>query len=333
MARTYALAAPYSNNTGKPWAGPRSSDTGSPIAGVGQESRLTLSGTPQPDTFETFEATVTGTIEAGDEVVLTLDAVPYNYVALGGDDDAAVAAGIALACVADPNYDVTSALGVVTIISKVAGPWAGSVVASAIPFGAGDIAFSATGTVVGATGNTFGVDDGTNTFEYTVAAGNTLGDCATALAALIALDPTYASASAIGPVITVTGLAGAAFSFTDISINNLTPGGAVAYALISAAAATVTINSPFVMSLTNVDFASIWCDLVSGTSCVVTPWFYDKLAGVWAAQTPVTVNADKVIQLDVRSIANLFVEQSTFVGAGVVEVTCVGSRTSPGYNG
>ena len=92
----------------------------------------------------------------------------------------------------------------------------------------------------------------------------------------------------------------------------------------------VTTNDSTVMSLAAVTDVAIYCKLISGTSCVVVPWFYDSLAGVWVAQTPVTVDVDKVIQLAVPAIRYLFVEQNTFVGAAHVEVYCVGNSTHPG---
>lgn len=325
--RTYPLRAPF-NATGIPY-GPRTSDTGNPTTGVGQFSTITLSGTPQPIHTEAYECTVTGTPEALDVARLSLDGTDYDYTVLALDTPTDVAAGIVALCVADPNYTVTNVGPVVTVESQTPGPWVGSVTTLYTPIAAGDGAFTTVNTSTGYAANTFAVDDGVfGPYSYTVLAGNTLADCATALAALINAD--YSS-SAIGPVISVTGAPGVPFTFTDVSVNNSGPGGIATYALVSLPEATVTINSPFVMSLSGVHDIALWCDLQAGTSCVVTPWFYDNLAGVWAAQAPVVVNADKVIQLAVPAINSLFVEQGTFVGGGVVEVTCVGNRIQPGY--
>lgn len=92
------------------------------------------------------------------------------------------------------------------------------------------------------------------------------------------------------------------------------------------------VGSPYVLSLSTSSHIAIWCQLISGTSCVVVPWFYDSGAGLWVAQSPVTVNADKVITLDTPAIPALYVEQKTFVGGAVVEVTCRGNGTQPGQN-
>jgi hypothetical protein len=77
-------------------------------------------------------------------------------------------------------------------------------------------------TATGADGDTYAVDDGTNTFSYPVEPGDSLNDCATALAALINADAAY-SAAAVNEVITVTAaVEGVAFAFTDVSTDNQT---------------------------------------------------------------------------------------------------------------
>ena len=350
MARTYALRAPF-NDTGIPY-GPIGANTGNPTTGtpaipaVAEENEVTLSGTPQA--FSAGSAGVTdvwdipvggGGPTDGDTITVTIAGgatSPYIGTYHSPDPPTVVFGDITALIAIDGQYTGFLDIGTMTYSLTANAPGLGHVVTAStdsLGITVGPAVNSAIGAdpVAPTLASTAGVTDGTNSYSVTYTAG-TLDDLATALAAAIDGNNGY-TATAVGSVVTVSGAY--SYTLTDTSSNGVA--GAVVVTVPGnayvPASPSVTINSSTVMSLTNVDFASIWCKLVSGTSCVVTPWFYDKLAGVWAAQTPVTVNADKVIQLDVRSIANLFVEQSTFVGAGVVEVTCVGSRTSPGYNG
>jgi hypothetical protein len=185
------------------------------------------------------------------------------------------------------------------------------------------------------TGNTYAVNDGTNTFSYTVLAGNTLSDCATGLAAVIDASPSYV-ASAHGTEVWVTDGAGTSFVLTDASANPTIPGGSISITNVNpaVAAGNMDFSSPGVLRLTNVGQMALWCQLLSGTSYQVTLWAYSPALGLFHSLSTTTVSAaTEVILLDVAALDGVFVELKTFVGNAVALVYADGNRLTPGFQG
>lgn len=333
MARTYPVPSPFSPAAGYPW-GTRTTATGTPLAGTRQQTIMTLKGTPSAVTTEDQTVTCAGAFAAGGVANLTLDGTPYDYTVLLADTPTDVAAGLVALAVANPNYTVTNVGPVIDILSLTAGAWAGTITCGYTPAGIEDGALIQAVVTAGADANTYAVNDGVTDFSYTVLAGNTLADCATGLAALIDADLAYV-ASAHGVEIWVDGAGTTAFTFTDTSVNNQTPGGAVLFQTITpAVVGPLDLGSPGVLRLTNVSAVALWCRRPAGTSFVVLPWYYNANLQLWHAMTPTIVNvALEVVLLDVSAVDAMYVELKTFVGGAAALVYVDGNRLTPGFQG
>ena len=331
MARTYPMQSVDQFKAGQPW-GPRSTDTGTPLTGTIQNTILTLLGTPQAVRAEAQDVTCSGTFAELGSANLTLDATPYDYMVVLGNAPTDVATGLALLAVADPNYTVTSAGPVISVVAKIAGAWAGSITCGYTPVGAEDGSLTAAVVTVGADANTYAVSDGASTSSYTVLAGNTLADCAAGLGAKIA--GTY-GAIVHGTTVLVSAAAGVSFALTDASINNIAPGGSIAVqAVTPAIAGPLTVGSPGVISTTNVDSLTLWNELLAGFSYDVQLWALDLYVGAWLAFPKVTITASAFTVYDVRSIPYVFVALLNFDDASVVALnTVMGDRLTPGFQG
>lgn len=332
MARTYPVLSPFAPAPGYPWT-TRTRPTGTPLTGTRQQDVLTLTGTPQPGRTEDQTVTAVGTFSAGGVATLTLDGTPYAYTVLLGDTPTDVAAGLAALAVADPNYTVTSAGPVVDVLSQTSGPWTGTITCGYTPAGSEDGTLEQAVVTIGADANRYAVTDGTNTYTYTVQIGDTLADCAIGLAAAIDAAVAYV-ASAHGTQVWADRANGAAFTFTDASTNNITPGGAVVVQVVTpATSGPLTLADPGVMRLTNISAAAVWCQLLAGTSFVVVPWIYNANIQVWHALAGTTVSAaTEVILLDVGAVDAMFVEIKSFVGGAQASVYVDGNRLTPGFS-
>lgn len=333
MARTYPVPSPFSPVAGYPW-GTRTSNTGTPLVGTRQQTVLTLTGTPQDIKTEDQTVTCTGTFAAGGVATLTLDGTPYVYNVVGGDTPTDVAFELKTLAAADPNYTVTNAGPVIDILSNTPGAWAGTITCSYVPVGAEDGALVQAVVTTGADANTYAATDGTLSWSYTVAAGNTLANCATGLAALIDAEPNYV-ATAHGTEIWVTDGVGISFTMTDASINNQLPGGAVlAQVVTPAVAGPLKLGDPGVLRLTNVSAVALWCQRPAGTSYQVVPWVFNSNINLWHALPGTSVAAAlEVILLDVSAIDAMYVELNSFVGGAEADVYVDGNRLTPGFQG
>ena len=330
MARTYPIQSVDQFKAGQPW-GPRSADTGTPLTGTIQNTILTLLGTPQPVRTEAQDVTCSGTFAELGSANLTLDGTPYDYIVGAIDTPTDVAAGLALA-VADPNYTVTSAGPVISVVAKTAGAWAGSITCGYTPAGVEDGSLTAAVVTVGADANTYAVSDGASTYSYTVLAGNTLADCAAGLGAVIA--GTY-GAIVHGTTVLVSAAAGVSFALTDASSNNIAPGGSIAVQTVTPAiAGPLTVGSPGVISTTNVDSLTLWNELLAGSNYDVQLWALDPYVNDWLAFPKATITANAFTVYDVRSIPYVFVSLLNFDDASVVALnTVMGDRLTPGFQG
>lgn len=330
MARTYPMQSVDQFKAGQPW-GPRSADTGTPLTGTIQNTILTLLGTPQAVRAEAQDVTCSGTFAELGSANLTLDGTPYDYIVGAIDTPTDVAAGVALLAVADPNYTVTSVGPVISVVSKTAGAWAGSITCGYTPVGAEDGSLTAAVVTVGADANTYAVSDGASTYSYTVLAGNTLADCAVGLGGKIA--GTY-GAIVHGTTVLVSGAAGVSFALTDASSNNIAPGGSIAVQTVTPAiAGPLTVGSPGVISTTNVDSLTLWNEL-TGTNYDVQLWALDPYVNDWLAFPKATITANAFTVYDVRSIPCVFVALSNFDSAtDIATNTVMGNRLSPGFQG
>lgn len=355
MARTFPLRAPF-NSTGIPW-GPRSTNTGDPNTGspaipaVPELNDCTLSGVPQaynagspgtPAVVDKWHIPIgMGTLTDGDIFEVTVaggPSSPYTSTYHTGDTPMDVFAPITAAILADGQYTGTldlvgPAYNLEAVAAGAGHVVTGSTTSVGITFGPAvntQVGADAIAPVPATAATVASMTDGTHTYSVTYTAG-TLDDLATALAAAVDGHDGY-SATAAGAVVSTSGPAG--YVLTDLSINGVTI--AVVVTQVGnpyvPAIGNLDVNSPYVMSLAAVTDVALWCKLVSGTGCTVVPWFYDPISGTWTAQTPVVITADKVIQLAVPAIRCLYVEQKTFVGGGIVTVTCVGNSTHPSAN-
>lgn len=333
MARTYPVPSPYSPLPGYPW-GTRTTPTGTPLGGTRQQTILTLGGTPLAIATEDQAVTCTGTFALGGVANLTLDGTPYDYTVLLADTPTDVAAGLVALTALDPNYTVTNAGPVIDVLSLTSGAWSGTITCGYTPAAAEDGALVQAVVTFGADANTYAVNDGTTDFSYTVLGGDSLSDCASNLSALIDGDPAYV-ASSHGAEIWVTDGVGTGFTFTDTSVNNQTPGGAVLFQTITpAVAGPLDLSSPGVLRLTNISAVALWCGRPAGTSYVVVPWAYNANIKVWHPLPSTTVTtATELILLDVSAIDAMYVELKTFVGGAEATVYVDGNRLTPGFAG
>jgi len=229
---------------------------------------------------------------------------------------------------------VTNAGPVIDVLSLTPGAWVGTITCGYTPAAAEDGSLDLAVVTAGADANTFAVNDGTTDFSYTVLFGDSLSDCASNLSGLIDADPAYV-ASSHGNEIWVTDGVGTGFTFTDTSVNNQTPGGAVGIQTITpAVAGPLDLSSPGVLRLTNISAVALWCQRPAGTSFVVVPWIYNANIKLWHALASTTVAAAlEVILLDVSAVDAMYVEFKTFVGGAEASVYVDGNRLTPGFQG
>ena len=218
--------------------------------------------------------------------------------------------------------------GVIDSVHTIAGVTANTVSSTYTP-ALGTGTFGSAKIQEGVAANTVAVSDGTHNYSYTIADGDGDSQAATGLAAAIDGNDGYA-ATATDTVVFVSGTVAVPFTMTDTSINTQMPGDVIAYGLISSAIGAATTSSSSVLTASSIGVASIFCKLVSGTSCVVTPWVLEAISGTWVALADTTVDHNKLIQIDMTALQFLFVEQKDYVGVGVVLVSCVGNSTSIG---
>ena len=329
--RNYPLNA-YQNRTGWMWQN-RISDTGGPTDAAAQIGNVTVTGTPLAIVTESQNFAVGADIDVGSTYNITLDGIPYDCVALLADTDVDVAAALAGAAAADPNWDVLQDGANVVATQKTPGAWTGTTSCSVSPQVVGSI----TKTVASEGANPDVVtltDNNGNQYVYTVQQDDTTSDVAAGLANAIDGNDGYSA----GNTSNVTDVENAvSVSFVLYPVVESPQGGdlAAVYATIEPAvtAAVTPSNSPHVGDSGHATKISLWLKLNAGTSFQYTIWRGTIGGGIAVAGAKsAAITADTLVELDANAVDWFFVELSDFLGGADVSVYAQGNDTRPGRN-